>query len=99
MLGQLGGAAQKNAPVIGIVPVEVGLPDGTARGGLAHLARSTDQSHLAVALEMVSQDGDVKARSICLVDRYHVIRKLVQTVLRCRRTWSRSHRGPYCPWF
>ena len=46
--------------VIGVVPVEIGVTEGPADGGLADLARPGDQGHLTVSFEVVSQDSGVK---------------------------------------
>src|SRR2546429_6055186 len=46
------------------------------------LSRSGDQRDLAMPAQMVGQDFSIQAASLLHVDRYHIHRKMVQTILR-----------------
>ena len=59
--GQRCGTAQEQSPVIGVVPVEIGVGERAAHGGLADLARSGDQGHLTMPLQVILQHGGVEA--------------------------------------
>lgn len=51
--GQRRRTAQQAPPVIGVIPVEIRVADRPAGGSLSDLARSRDQSHLAMPLQVV----------------------------------------------
>jgi hypothetical protein len=61
--GQRGRAAQEAPPVIGIVPVEVGVAESPAYRGLADLAWPGDQGHLTVSLQVILQNSGIKAQA------------------------------------
>jgi hypothetical protein len=52
--GKFSRATQQEAPVIGIVPVEVRVPERTANSRFSDLARARDQRHLAVFFQVAS---------------------------------------------
>ena len=80
--GQRGWTAQQLPAIISVVPVEISIADRPARRSLAYLSRSGDQRDLAMPAQMVGQDLSIQAASLLHVDRYHIHRKMVQTILR-----------------
>ena len=55
--------AQEPSPVIGIIPVEIGVAERAADGGFAHLPWPGNKGHLAVFLEMLLEDCGVKSEA------------------------------------
>ena len=51
-------------PVVGRVPVEIGLRPMPANRGLAHLPGTADEGHLPMGLQMCLQDGIIDSATI-----------------------------------
>ena len=57
--------------MVGIIPVEIDVAGRPVHGGLADLARTADQGHLAVAPQVVADDGGVDTnfwRRLCVME-------------------------------
>ena len=57
------GPRKEASPVIGIVPVEIGIAESPAHRGLADLARPGDQGHLTMSLQVILQNSGIEAEA------------------------------------
>jgi hypothetical protein len=87
---QIRGAAQQRLTVIQVVPIQVAVGVVATGSGLTYLPRAAYEGHLAMAGQMFFQHGVVEARSEYHDDQFRKHRKLVKTILRHMRKWSRQ---------